>query len=164
MLIIVDNAESVVDPQGENARDIYTIIHQLCQIKTICLLITSCIRTVSPRCTCPEIPDDNEGEGAEGKKQGQQKEFKSEVLVRMVTCMKQLISCVGNSKESIANRSHWDLNLEVSNGSETKSSGRFLAKCPSPSPPWRQVVVLLCMLPRRFLSFPTCHCRIPAKI
>ena len=56
MLIIVDNAESVVDPQGTDAWEIYTIIHQLCQIKTICLLITSRIRTVPPHCARPEIP------------------------------------------------------------------------------------------------------------
>ena len=57
MFIIVDNMESLLDdPQGTTAQEIYGIIHQLCQIKTICLLITSRIRVVPPRCARPEIP------------------------------------------------------------------------------------------------------------
>ena len=56
VFIIIDNAESTLDPQGASAREIYAIVHQLCQIKTVCLLITSRIRTVPPHCTRPEIP------------------------------------------------------------------------------------------------------------
>jgi hypothetical protein len=44
--------------------------------------------------TIPEEKNDDDEEGAEGKKRGQQKEFKLEILVRTVTYMKQLISRV----------------------------------------------------------------------
>jgi hypothetical protein len=56
MLIIIDNAESILDPKGTNAEDIYSVVDELCQFKTICLCITSRITTVPPRCRRPEIP------------------------------------------------------------------------------------------------------------
>ena len=55
MVIILDNAESVLDPKGAHAREIYSIVEELCQFKTIFLLITSRITTVPPRCRRPEI-------------------------------------------------------------------------------------------------------------
>ena len=55
-LIILDNAESILHPKGANAEEIYSIVDELCQFRTICLLITSRITTVSPRCKRPEIP------------------------------------------------------------------------------------------------------------
>ena len=56
MLIIIDNAESVLDPKGTSAEEIYSVVDELCQFDTICLLITSRITTVPPRCKRPEIP------------------------------------------------------------------------------------------------------------
>ena len=56
MLIILDNAESILDPQGANARDIYPVVDELCQFKTISLLFTSRITTVPRYCKRPEIP------------------------------------------------------------------------------------------------------------
>ena len=55
-LIILDNAESVLDPQGTGAREIYSVVDELCRFKNICLLITSRIMTVPPYCNRPEIP------------------------------------------------------------------------------------------------------------
>ena len=56
MLLILDNAESVLDPQGTGAREIYSIVDELCQFKNISLLITSRITAVPPYCKRPEIP------------------------------------------------------------------------------------------------------------
>ena len=56
MFIIIDNAESVLDPQGTNAREIYRVVDDLCQFKTICLCITSRITTVPRYCKRPAIP------------------------------------------------------------------------------------------------------------
>jgi tetratricopeptide (TPR) repeat protein len=56
MLIILDNAESVLDPQGANAREIYSVVDELCQFKTVCVLITSRVTTVPRHCKRPEIP------------------------------------------------------------------------------------------------------------
>jgi tetratricopeptide (TPR) repeat protein len=56
MLIVLDNAESMLDPKEIGAKEIYSIVDELCQFKRLCICITSRITTVPPRCECPEIP------------------------------------------------------------------------------------------------------------
>ena len=56
MLTILDNAESVLDPQETGTREIYAAVDELSQFKTICLCVTSRILTVPRYCKRPEIP------------------------------------------------------------------------------------------------------------
>ena len=56
VLIILDNAESILCLQGTNAEEISSVVDELSQFKTICLLITSRVATVPSRCKRPEIP------------------------------------------------------------------------------------------------------------
>ena len=56
ILIILDNAESVLDPQGTDAQEIYAVVDELCQLRTLSILITSRITTVPPHCKRPGIP------------------------------------------------------------------------------------------------------------
>ena len=56
MLIVLDNAESILDPQGTNYKEVYAVADELCQFKTICVCITSRFTTVPRYCKRPRIP------------------------------------------------------------------------------------------------------------
>ena len=56
ILVILDNAESILDPHGTDAQRIYALVDELCQFETICLCITSRITTVPRYCRRPVIP------------------------------------------------------------------------------------------------------------
>ena len=56
ILVILDNAESILDPHGTDAQRIYALVDELCQFETMCLCITSRITTVPRHCRRSVIP------------------------------------------------------------------------------------------------------------
>ena len=57
ILIVLDNAESILDPQGTDAKGIYDIVKELSsEFDNIFLVITSRITAVPPDCQCLRVP------------------------------------------------------------------------------------------------------------
>jgi len=56
MILVLDNAESILDPEGTGAQEIFPIVEELSQFKTVCLCVTSRITTVPRHCKRPAIP------------------------------------------------------------------------------------------------------------
>ncbi|KAF9779888.1 hypothetical protein BJ322DRAFT_1113202 [Thelephora terrestris] len=55
MILFLDNAESILDPQGTDAREIYAVVEELSRFPNICLGIASRISIIPPHFECPTI-------------------------------------------------------------------------------------------------------------
>ena len=57
ILIVLDNAESILDSQGNDARAIYDLVKELgSELGNICLVITSRVTTIPPDFQCLSVP------------------------------------------------------------------------------------------------------------
>ena len=54
--MVLDNAESILDSQGADGRDIYSVVKELCEFSNVHLIVTSRITTILPDCKPLTVP------------------------------------------------------------------------------------------------------------
>ena len=56
IIIVLDNTESILDPQGADAEGVYAVVEELSQFDRVCLCITSRISAVPSDCETFDVP------------------------------------------------------------------------------------------------------------
>ena len=56
MILFLDNAESILDPEGANGQEIYTLVEELSRFSSVCLCLTSRIIDTPVACEPLKIP------------------------------------------------------------------------------------------------------------